>query len=378
MVLLYSRLAVDMNVTEDEEYAMTRGLATTGKTSLAALTASVMLLAACSGGGEETESGEGGDTEDGSSGLSVAADLSFATLDQGSAWYNYGVSIGQVLESELPDGSVVEVLPYSGSIGNPELVATGEAQIATTFSAVASWAHTGEADTPFEDGAFDSLRVLVGGVDQYYFGPIAPRSAPFESLQQVVDEQIGIDLVSQPRGSLGDAGTRLILNAYGTTVEEVESWGGSFDPTSTDVATNAIRDGRADLWIQAITAGHPNITELAETADIQILDISEDAIDNLSPLGLSAATLPGGTFTGQEEDANLVGFSTAIITSADLDDELAYAVTKSIVENAEELKEANASMASFEPELAFTEEMTGGVPLHPGAEQYFRDAGLMD
>lgn len=346
---------------------MMRRQAKTAALSLAGLTASVLVLAACAGG--ETGSGSG----DGQ-----PVDLGFATLDQGSAWYNYGVSIGQVLEADLPAGSVVEVFPYSGSIGNPELVSTGEAQIATTFSAVASWAYTGEADTPFEDNAFENVRVLVGGLDQYYFGPIAPDNAPFDSLQQIVDEQMGIDLVSQPRGSLGDAGTRLILNAYGTTVEEVESWGGSFDPTSTDVATNAIRDGNADLWIQAITAGHPNITELAETSDIQILDISEDAISNLQPLGLGAATLPGNTFTGQEEEANLVGFSTAIIASEDLDDELAYAITESIVEHADELREANASMASFEPEIAFTEEMTGGVPLHPGAEQYYRDAGLMD
>lgn len=365
---------------------------------LAPLAIGALLLAACGGDDaapeEETATGEGSaaeesgsdgdDAEGDGSDASVAeldepVDLAFATLDQGSAWYSYGVSIGQGVQGDFPEGSIVEVLPYSGSIGNPELVTTGEADIALTFSAVAAWAHNGTADTPFEEGGgFDNLRVLVGGLDQYYFGPIAPADAPFDSLQQVADEEMGVRLVSQPRGSLGDAGTRLILNAYGVSVDDVESWGGSFEPTSTDVATNSIRDGQADLWIQAITAGHPNITELAQTADIQILDIDADVIEQLGELGLSPATLPAGSFSGQDEDVELIGFKTAVVTSAELDDEVAYAITKWIVENADTLRDANESMRPFEPSEAWTEESTGGVPLHPGAEQYFRDAGLME
>lgn len=305
-------------------------------------------------------------------------DVSIATLDQGSGWYNYGVSIGEVLESDLPSGSSVEVLPYAGSIGNPELVTTGEADFATTFSAVAAWAHSGEEGTPFEDEPFEDLRILVGGIDQYYFGPIAPANAPFDSIEEIVNEQMPLDLVSQPRGSLGDVGTNLIFQAHGASVSDIESWGGSFEPTSTDVAANAIRDNNADLWVQAINDGHPNISELAQTSDIKFLEISEDAIDYLSDFGLESAVLPAESFAGQDEDVQLVGFTTAIVTGAELDDELAYAITQSIIENAEGLKETNASMATFDPEIAFTEEMTAGVPLHPGAEAYYRDAGLMD
>ncbi|QOR69360.1 TAXI family TRAP transporter solute-binding subunit [Ruania alkalisoli] len=339
---------------------------TRSATALALLATVSLTLAACA------------DDSGGGSGGEGPVDLSFASLDQGSAWYSYAVSMGQAIEPALEDNSVVEVLTYAGSIGNPELVATGEADLATSFSAVTSWAVNGTEGTPFEGEAFDNLRVLVGGLDQYYFGPITPAGSGVDSLRQVVDEQIGADLVSQPRGSLGDAGTQLVLQAYGTSVDDVTSWGGSFEPTSTDVATNALRDGNADLWIQAITAGHPNITELAETSDIRILDIDDDAVAALEPLGLQAATLPGGTFTGQDEDVQLLGFTTTLIASADMPDDVAYAITEAVIDSADSLREANASMAGFDPATAWTAENTGGVDLHPGAEQYYQDAGLME
>lgn len=344
--------------------------------SAALAVAACIVLAACGGanGDEGTDTGAGGDT-----GADAGpTDLSFASLDQGSAWYNYAVSIGQLVEPQLGDGSVVEVLTYAGSIGNPELVSTGEADLATSFSAVTSWAVNGEEGTPFEGETMDNLRVLVGGLDQYYFGPITPANSGVESIRQAVDEQMGLDLVSQPRASLGDAGTQLVLRAYGASVDDITSWGGSFEPTSTDVATNAIRDGNADLWIQAITAGHPNITELAETSDIEILSIDDAALAELQPLGLEAATLPGGTFRGQDEDVQLIGFTTTLIASDEMSEEVAYQITKAVIEGADQLKSANASMSAFDPERAWTEAATGAVQLHPGAERYFREAGLMD
>jgi len=333
-------------------------------TAITAMAGMALALSAC---GENEGSESGGQT-----------DLAFATLDQGSAWYNYGISIGKVLEDDLPGNSLVEVLPYSGSIGNPELVSTGEAELATTFSSVARWAHTGQEGTPYEDEPLDNIRVLVGGIDEYYFGPIASSSASFDSLDQAIEEEMPIDFVSQPRGSLGDAGTKMILEAYGTSEEDITSWGGSFDPTSTNVASDAIQNEQADLWIQAITAGHPNVTELAQATDISILDISDEALENLSDFGLESAILPAGTFQGQDEEVQLPGFYTSVIASEDMDEETAYAITKSIVENADQLKEENAGMEAFDPDKAASETLTGGVPLHPGAEKYFLEEGIID
>jgi len=328
----------------------------------------LIALTGCMSTSEISGSGSGSGSNSGG--------IAFATLDQGSAWYNYGATIGSQIEDAV-DGTKVEVLPYSGGIGNPELVASGEAQIATSFSAVTAWAHEGLGGTPFEDEPLDNLRMLVGGIDQYYFGPIAPANAAFDSLDEVVDGELGIGIVSQPRGSLGDIGTNMVLEAYGAGTDDIESWGGNFEPTSTDVATTAIGDRKADLWIQAITAGHPGITELAQTSDIKILPISDDAVEALSDFGLTPATLPGGTFRGQDDDVQLVGFNTSIIASTDLDDETAYEITKAIVESADALASANAGMAGFDPALAASEEMTSGVPLHPGAERYYKEAGLL-
>lgn len=306
-------------------------------------------------------------------------DLAFASLDQGSDWYRYGVSIGEQLEAALPAGSIVEILPYSGAIGNPEIVAdSNDADLGLSFNVVSSWAYEGTEGTPFEGEPQEDLRALVGGMDQYYFGPIAPADADFESLNDIAEQDMGVRLVSQPRGSIGEAGTNIVLDAHGASVSGIEGNGGSFEPTSTDVATDAIRDGAADLWIQAISEGHPNVTELAQTSDIQLLDIEDEEMDALAEYGFTDETLPGGTFQGQDEDTRLPGMRTSVVTSADLDEETAYAITEAIVESADTLKENNESMSSFEVSEAWTEENVGSIPLHPGAERYYQDAGLMD
>ena len=52
--------------------------------------------------------------------------LSFATLDTGSAWYVYGATIAELLRKTLPPGSNVDVKPRAGGVGNPRLVAKNE------------------------------------------------------------------------------------------------------------------------------------------------------------------------------------------------------------------------------------------------------------
>lgn len=373
----------------------------TARHILAPLAAMALILAACGGDDAPDEPDDAAEPEaeaedeseadpepeaddepepsDADTELTEPVSLALGSLDQGTAWYNYGVLMAQGMQQDFPDGSTIEVLPYSGSVGNPTLLQEGEAQIAFTFSAPARWALDGTAGTPFEGEPISELRTLVGGLDQYYMGPIVPADVPFDSLADIREGELAIDVMSQPRGSLGQVFTSALLAQYGISLEDdIPAWGGSYEATSTDVVTNAIREGRADLWIQAITAGHPNITELSQTSDIRILELDEEIIANLSDLGIGAATLPGGSFRGQDDDVRLVGFETGLYTTEDLPFEVAYNITRWILENREELADGAAGLAHLDPDRAGTDEATGGVPLHPGAEQAFRDMGLLD
>ncbi len=86
-----------------------------------------------------------------------ALKLKFATLSQGTGWYQYGATMAEMLSKTLPAGTTIDVLPHSGGIGNAKLVAKGEAQLALGFSATNKWAF--EKREPYQsDPGTDRLR----------------------------------------------------------------------------------------------------------------------------------------------------------------------------------------------------------------------------
>ena len=139
---------------------------------------------------------------------------------------------------------------------------------------------------------------------------------------------------------------------------------------------DSIRNGNADVYIDTMIRNHPTITEVNLTADTLFLDIPPAAVDLLAQNGLTAGSY-GPWFddqTGENAGANL---GTVLIASAVLSDETAYLITRTLVENAAALGEAHAAWRAFDPAAAFLPENTG-IPLHPGAERYFREVGLMN
>ena len=300
--------------------------------------------------------------------------LRIATLGPGSAWYAYGATMAELLREALPSGSTVDVLPYAGSFGNNNLIENGEAELGLTMSTVADWAVNGTVNF---DEPLTNVRTLVGGLDQYYYGIIVQEDFEYDSLEEIRENQAAVDIVTQPQGTLGQVGAGIVLEAAGISTDDIMSWGGSLTHTSTDVVRTEMQDGRADMWMQAIVPGHPTITELATVTGVRFLEFSPEVIAVLeSEFGMPPATMPAGTFEGQDEDVALVGFPTVLVASAEMPDELAYLITKTIAEARDTLASRHAGMERFNPETAWTPEETG-APLHPGAERYYTEAGLM-
>jgi TRAP transporter TAXI family solute receptor len=96
----------------------------------------------------------------------------------------------------------------------------------------------------------------------------------------------------------------------------------------------------------------------------------------LLPLGYTAATMPADTFKNQSKPVNTVGFPTVLITNTELPEPVAYAVTKTVVENKDALVRGHAGLVEFDPRTAWQPDKVG-IPLHPGAERAYREKGWM-
>lgn len=78
--------------------------------------------------------------------------------------------------------------------------------------------------------------------------------------------------------------------------------------------------------------------------------------------------------TNKDEDVTTVGMLATLVTSAKVPDDVVYAVTREIFENLDEFKKLHPALAGLTRE-GMLEGLT--APLHPGAEKYYKEAGLI-
>jgi TRAP transporter TAXI family solute receptor len=299
--------------------------------------------------------------------------LAFATLGQGSAWYVYGATMAELLRKALPPGSNVDVKPFAGGVGNARLVAKNETPLGLSFTVTNRWAFEGKEAY---DARLGNLRALVGGLDTYYLTAVVSRKLDVGSLKDIKDRKVPIRLYTQPVGSLGEFAARQLLGAYGISYADIKAWGGSNTHVNYNIIVDAFKDGRADLLIAVITPKHPSVTEIATFSDVRFLGLEPEVVKALAPLGYTPATMPANTFKSQAEAVSTVGFPTVLITNQELAEPLAYAVTKSLIENKDALVRGHAGLADFDPRTAWQPDKVG-IPLHPGAERAYREKGWM-
>ena len=299
--------------------------------------------------------------------------LAFATLDTGSAWYVYGATMAEMLRRSLPSGSNVDVKPRAGGVGNPRLVAKNETPLGLSFTVTNRWAYEGkEAYTE----KLDNLRGLVGGLDTYYLVAIANKKLDMASVRDIRDKKLPLKIYTQPVGALGEFAGRQLLRAMGLSYADIKSRGGTTTHAGYNVIVDAFKDGRADLMFAVVTPKHPSVSEIANEGNVTFLGLDPETAKALQPLGYVPATMAANTFKGQSEPVATVGFPTVLITNKDLPEPIAYAVTKTIIDNKDALVRGHAGLAEFDPKAAWQPEKVG-IPLHPGAEKAYREKGWM-
>jgi TRAP transporter TAXI family solute receptor len=268
------------------------------------------------------------------------------------------------------------VRDYAGGDGNLRLIeANDRIQLGMTFAMNLAWARN--RMTEITDATADNVRLIAGGLDQYYVGMIAQDSLGSSSITELLEAGEGLDFSTSQAGSTSEIGLMQILAAHGVDEATLSSRGGSISRVSLQAASENMATGRVDVWVQMIVAGHPRLSELAFSNDLQLLGMSDEAMSNLESRGFVPAELPGGVFQGIDDPVVMPGTSTILIANAAMDEEVAYAMTRGIIENIDAIKSENAALRNFTLERAADVESNGGAPLHPGAERAYREAGVI-
>jgi TRAP transporter TAXI family solute receptor len=302
--------------------------------------------------------------------------LSIGSFAQGSSWYVYSVNLGELLRSVLPAGSTVDTPPIAGGLANPRLVDSGKAQLAFGMAVVGNWALEGQH--AFKE-PLPNLRALVGGWDDYFLVPIARGTgypADMTGFVKSVRPKARVTLLQ--RGSIGAYGGQQLLEIAGAGEKALAAQGGDYEYGSFDMVKSRFAGGTGDVFVQVATLGHPSITEIAQGTPVTFLEPSKAVLDEMSrKFGWHPKPLPKGTFPGQDKDVMLPSTTTTLFASTAMSDDLAYLVTKTVCEGADKLRAAHKALAKFDCADGAWKREVNGLPLHAGAERYYRERGWM-
>jgi len=300
--------------------------------------------------------------------------MTIGSFVQGSSWYVYSVALGEILRGTLPAGSTIDTPPIAGALANPTLVASGKAQIAFGMAVVGNWAIEGKH--AYKE-PLPNLRALVGGWDDYFLVPLArgkglnpDLAGYFKSVQPKAK------VVLLQRGGVGAFGGQHLLDMAGAGETALTSRGGSYEFGTFDMVKSRFAGGTADVFVQVATLGHPSITEIAQNTPITFLEPSKAVLDAMAKqYGWERRVLPAGTFPGQTKEIALPGSTTVLFASTALSDDMAYNITKTVCEQTAKLRASHKALSKFDCSDGKWKREVTGLPLHPGAERYFKEKG---
>jgi len=172
-------------------------------------------------------------------------------------------------------------------------------------------------------------------------------------------------------GSATELNTRDMFDATGLKYEET-----TIEYTSETQSADLMKNRQAQGANLIAALGAAAMTDLMSSGDCEIYSFSDEELKAICALNPAyfEFTVPAGTYPNQDKDVKTFAVANYIFCRADLSDELVYQFTKAIYENVVALRAAHKAANDITPENC-TSGIT--VPLHPGAERYYKEIGAL-
>jgi hypothetical protein len=181
--------------------------------------------------------------------------------------------------------------------------------------------------------------------------------------------------VNRPGNLDGDVSLAMMATS-GITQDDIKKWGGQVVRAASQEMTSLMLDRRLDVVSFGISIGHPRMREMENGLDLAMLTVSKPVADKVATeFGAKPCVMKAGEYKFLHEDTASVCVGIMVIVRADMDEQLAYNITKGITENLDKYKAAHRLLQKAVTLQSFSE--PGIVPFHPGAAKYFREKGLL-
>ena len=285
----------------------------------------------------------------------------------GGSWSAIGEAIGETIRRVAPGSSFGYQPGQDGA--NAITVISGQAELGFLFSTMAKAAYEGTA--PYKEKMPD-LRA-IGTFGPLIYQTIATEKSGIKTYADMKNKPIV--LVVNTKDSTQEVMSRAVLEEHGLSYEDIIKNGGQVQFLPSNAGLDLMKNGRADVRIGMQVAPEAKVAETATTTKLVLVQSDAEAIKNIiAKYPVKAVTIPKNAYTFQTADNPTFEVPLTVVVSKNLSDDIAYTVAKAIIEQFDYLKSVVPGQLEKDTAQSITK---NGIPLHPGAEKYYKEKGLL-
>ena len=308
--------------------------------------------------------------------LLAAAGLASATLGAHAAefvnvltggtsgvYYPMGVALSQIYGKVIPDAKV-SVQATKASAENLNLLQAGRGEIAFSLGDSLNEAWKGNEEAGFKT-PLKKLRT-VAAIYPNYIQIVAAADSGIKSLADLKGKRVA---VGAPKSGT-ELNARDIFKGAGMSYADFAKV--EYLPFGESV--ELMKNRQLDATLISAGLGVAAVRDLATAVKITIVPIPADVVKKIGEAAYQPGTVPANTYGGQTAEVATVAIQNFLVTHEGVSADTVYKMTKSMFDNLDTLHAAHAAAKAISKEGA---SKNPPVPLHAGAEKYYKEAGLL-
>lgn len=285
------------------------------------------------------------------------------------AWYMLLNGVTECVNKSYP-GSTVTAVP-GNALSNVTRINSRQVDLALCHSVVAADAIQG--NEPFEEKL--SNVASVASFYPAYYQLVVDKKFGVTSLDEIIARKMKVHLSVDQVGSIAELSFKRLLNEYGVTYEDIKNWGGEIVFRNKADSSNMLADGYIDGYSTLALFPATHIQEASLSKDLVLLSINPTVIESLrQKYGYGKGVIPANTYKFNIKDFDTFTTLNILIIPKDAPDDIAYKAARSIHQNIDYLKSVHSAVKGMTTEDLARD---SSVPLHKGAEKYYKETGLI-
>lgn len=285
------------------------------------------------------------------------------TGGQSGVYYPMGVALSQIYAKAIPNVRATAQVTKA-SAENLNLLQAGRGELAMALGDAVSDAWKGDAEAGFKT-KLDKLRGLSGTYNNY-IQIVAAADSGIKTLADLKGKRISVGAAK----SGTELNARAIFKAAGINYADLAK----VEYLAFGESVELMKNRQLDATLQSSGLGVASIRDLSTAVKIIIIPVPADVVAKVGDAAYQTSIIPANTYTGQTTDIATAAIPNFLVTHSGVSDELAYQLAKTMYENLDTLYAAHNSAKVIKRENAIK---GMPVPLHPGAERYYKEVGLI-